>query len=321
MSAFIVVILLPAEFDSTADNFNFNMLIGTLCLIYAVLGLAFIPCLTFESVVYLIQRQQYREAIHNMIKLRNETAETWEIKNDFDEMKLMVAEDLRTKPSIFQDGNTRPFILILLTKFVVVLGFNYALNMIRVAALQEVTSEMWASGTLLGIRVIVVTVSIFFVDVLGRRKLFFVSTMGAGCALLIYGLIYLTTDNAIGQSIPIFLFEVFSGIGILHIPDVLLSEAFPITKKIISMTICACTEYAVHVVIIGVTYQMTVRQYLVPLVFTFGALICVLAAFLYQNLPETRVMSLRQARSEFRKKYDEVTFSREQLPPHINHYS
>lgn len=312
---------LPVDFDYTDDNFNFNMLLGALALFYAILGIAFVPCLTFESVVYLIQRQQYREAIHNMIKLRNETAETWEIKNDFDEMKLMVAEDLRTKPSIFQDGNTRPFILMLLTKFVVVLGFNYALNMIRVAALFEITSEMWASGTLLGIRFVVVTVSMFFVDVLGRRKMFFVSTMGSGCALLLFGVLYLTTDNAIGQSVPIFIFEVFSGIGILHIPDVLLSEAFPITKKILSMTICACSEYALHIVIIGVTYQMTVRQYLVPLVFTFGVLICVLAVFLYQNLPETRVMSLRQARSEFRKKYDEVTFSREQLPPHLNHYS
>lgn len=321
MSVFTVAALIPLEIEPSVDMANFNMLIGGLCLLYAVLGLACIPCMTFESVVYLIQRQQYREAINNMMRLRQESQETWEIKNDFDEMKLMVAEDLRTKRSILKDGNTRPFILILLTKFVLALGFNYALNMIRVDAIVPVTTEMWSGVTLYGVRATFLTVCIFLVDIYGRRKLFAVSTLGSGVALVLYGILYLTVDHQIVQSLPIFLFEVFASFGMLHIPDVMMAEAFPITKKILSMTIATVMEHTLQILIIAVTYQMSVASYLVPVVFTFGVLLAVLAVFLYLNLPETRVMSLRQARSEFRKKYDEVTFNREQLPPHINNYS
>lgn len=321
ISVFTVTVIMPIENDPSAGSFDLNMVIGGLCLFYGLLALVMIPCLTFESVVYLIQRQQYREAIHNMVKLRNESQETWEIKNDFDEMKLMVAEDLRTKRSILKDGNTRPFILILLTKCVTALGFNYALNMIRALAVGAVTTDMWSSGTIFGIRFLVVTVCIFLVDILGRKKMFSISTLGAGASLIVYGIVYSTTNHQIGQSVPVFCFEVFAAIGMLNIPDVLMSEAFPITKKIVSMTIAAITEYSLQILIIGVTYQMPVESFLEPVVFTFGALLIVLAVFLYMNLPETRVMSLRQSRSEFRKKYDEVTYNREQLPPHLNHYS
>lgn len=301
-----------------AESFDFNIFFGVLCLSYSLMGLAFIPCFTLESVVYLIQRQLYRDAINNMVKLRSESQETWEIKNDFDEMKLMVAEDLRTKRSIFKDGNTRPFILILLTKFVSALGFNYALNMIRVAAVDPVTTEMWSPTTIYGIRWVVASVCLFLVDVYGRKKLIFTSALGAGLSLILYGIIYATTDHQIGQSIPILVFEVFASIGMPNIPDVLMAEAFPITKKILSMTIASITEYALQILIIGITYQMALASFVLPIVFTFGALLVVLAIFLFLNLPETRVMSLRQARSEFRKKYDEVTFNRE---PHMNHYS
>lgn len=320
-SVFTVVAVFPIETDPSVDITYLNIIIGGLCLMYSVLGLAMVPCMTFESVVYLIQRQQYREAINNMMKLRNESQETWEIKNDFDEMKLMVAEDLRTKRSILKDGNTRPFILILLTKFVVALGFNYALNMIRVAAVVPLATDLWSGLLIWGIRFTVATVFIFLVDVLGRKKLFSVSTLGAGIALVFYGILYLTVDNHIALSIPILIFEVFAGIGMCNIPDVLMAEAFPITKKILSMTIANVMEHALQILIIAVTYQMSISNYIVPVVFSFGVILIVLTVFLYMNLPETRVMSLRQARSEFRKKYDEVTFNREQLPPHINHYS
>lgn len=322
LSAFIVTVILPLEGNPQAHTFDYNMLLGGMCLLYSVLGLAFVPCLTFESIVYLIQRLMYREAITNMIKLRSESQETWEIKNDFDEMKLMVAEDLRAKRSILKDGNTRPLILIVLTKFVTALGFNYALNMIRMEGVDPLTTAMWSPTTLLAIRVIVMSICIFLVDTLGRKKLFGVSTLGAGISLIVYGIVHTLTDYAaIGRSIPIFAFEVLASIGMLNIPDVLMSEAFPIKKKILSITLASLTEHALQILIIGLTYQMSVESYVVPVVFTFGAILVTLAVFLYTNLPETRVMSLRQARSEFRKKYDEVTFNREQLPPHLNNYS
>lgn len=321
ISIVTVVFIIPVDSEPELDNFDINMVIGILSLLYSLMGLAFIPCLTYESIVYLIQRQQYREAINNMIKLRNESQETWEIKNDFDEMKLMVAEDLRTKRSILKDGNTRPFLMIVLTKIVVALGFNYTLNMIRVAAIAPVTTEMWSPGTVFGIRAVVATICVFLVDVYGRKKLFAISTLGAGASMILYGIVYLTTDHQIGQSIPIFVFEVFGAIGMLNIPDVLMSEAFPITKKILSMCLASLTEYALQILFIAVTYQMSVSDYLLPVVFTIGSLLVVLAVFLHMNLPETRVMSLRQARSEFRKKYDEVTFNRESLPPNFNHYT
>lgn len=321
VSAFLTAIVIPfVQEEEPADSFEVNVLLGGFCLMYALMAVAFTPCLTFESIVYLIQRQRYSEAIHNMVKLRNESVETWEIKNEFDEMKLMVAEDLRTTPYILKDGNTRPLLLIVLTKFVTVLGFNYAVNMVRVAAIDPVTTPVWSPTAIYTIRICVLLVGMLVADIYGRRKLLAVSAGASGIALVLYGILCLTFNDPIIQSIPMFAFEVFAALGMLNIPDVLLSEAFPITKKILSMALVNTIENVLQIAIVAITYQMHVQSYAIPIATAFGVVLVLITGFLYHNLPETRVMSLRQARSEFRKKNEDMTYNREQPSANVNNY-
>ncbi|XP_059611025.1 uncharacterized protein LOC132257961 [Phlebotomus argentipes] len=297
-----------------SDGYEPNMVIGIIGTVYSLLAAMCVPCLTYESVVFLIERQRYSEAIRNIIKLRNESVETWEIKNDFDEMKLMVVEDVRTSKSIFKDGNLRPLFLLLLVKFLFILSFNYSLNMIKFLAVDEILMGHWSSAWLFGIRLTAGTFALCFMDVFGRRIFLAVSAGGTSISLLIYG--FLNLGALDGSYVGIIASEVFLGLGLGSVADVLFSEAFSSRKKVLSMIVVTVFDYVIQMALILSFLNVPTRSYEDAFVFTTGGLMIVITIFLYLQLPETRYMSLRQTRDEFRL-VGNATYSRQQPPQGI----
>uniref|UniRef100_A0A1B0DK46 Major facilitator superfamily (MFS) profile domain-containing protein n=2 Tax=Phlebotomus papatasi TaxID=29031 RepID=A0A1B0DK46_PHLPP len=313
-SVFTTSILLAIGQEADVNvNYEPNMIIGILGTVYSAMAFLFIPFLTYESVVFLIERQRYSEAIRNMIKLRNESVETWEIKNDFDEMKLMVCEDIRTSKSIFKDGNLRPLLLMILVKFLFVLSFNYGLNMIKFLAVDNILMGHWSSAWLFGIRLMAGLISLFFFDVFGRRIYLAVSAGGTAISLLVYGFLNLGVE---GSYVAIIASEIFLGLGLGSVTDVLLSEAFSSRKKVLSMIVVTVCEYIVQIALILSFLNIPTRSYEDAFVFTTGGVMIVITIFLYLQLPETRFMSLRQTRDEFRL-VGNATYSRQQPPQGI----
>jgi hypothetical protein len=115
--------------------------LGIIGMIYAVMGLIFAILMTKESPVMLIREKRYDQAMNIMIKVRNESTETWTIKNEFNELKTMVEEDVETSKSIFKDGNKRPLMLITLLKVAFVISFNYGVNIVRLKYTSSFVSE------------------------------------------------------------------------------------------------------------------------------------------------------------------------------------
>lgn len=93
--------------------------IGVLMFVLAVLTLIFIPC-TYESIIFLLENGNDLRALEIMLKLRNESRHF--IRRDFNEFKMMLAEDVPDGGSISSNGNSRPLISVLLLRLLNVLS-------------------------------------------------------------------------------------------------------------------------------------------------------------------------------------------------------
>lgn len=115
----ILPTVLLAEFISSVTGFcDVNASIGVIMFAMAIFTLIFMPC-NYESIVFLLGNGTDLRALEIMLKLRNESRHY--IRNDFNELKMMVAEDYSDDGNIFSNGNSRPLILVLLLRILNVL--------------------------------------------------------------------------------------------------------------------------------------------------------------------------------------------------------
>ncbi|KAL1380177.1 hypothetical protein pipiens_003620 [Culex pipiens pipiens] len=297
-----------------------NRLVGILGLVYVVLGGFLALFLTYESPVFLIQRGRDAEAIQSMIKLRNESTESWEIRNDYTEFKTMLQEDEETSPSILQDGNTRPLLLLILCRIASVVSFNFAINLVRLNILDKlfgVDNYSFSAIVVLTIRLIVGTVFLFVIDKFGRRAPMTLSTFTSGFILTVLGMIFMVADHVTRDVlIAIMLtYEVVASAGVTMVPDVYCSEAFSTKKKAFSI---ATTQIVENVLQIGITaivfnWDFSDDAYYGGIMLCCGVPLLAMAAIFYKYLPETTKMTIRQARTEFSKR-GEIVFGGTKRP-------
>lgn len=115
----VIVNILPtillAELIAYAFNIagGLNVAIGCVMLMLSVIALIVMPW-TYESIVFLLDTGRDLKALEVLLKLRNESRHF--IRNDFNDMKLMIAEDRNVGDNLLRHGNWRPLVLILLLR-------------------------------------------------------------------------------------------------------------------------------------------------------------------------------------------------------------
>lgn len=288
--------------------------IGILGVCYTILGIIFAIIMTHESPVQLMQQKQFEKALNVMVKVRNESNETWSIKNEYNELKAMVEEDSETSQNILIDGNMRPLMLITLLKVAYVLSFNYGLNMIRLKYTSAFITEEgynFSGITYLSIRSIVFVFTIHSVEFNGRKLHFIISHAGTSTLLIIFGILaFIQPSNfAIGYEVIQILLEITAGLGMGVLSDIYSSEAFNTLKKARSICITTTIEFSLHIAFIFATFNVSSSStYEGIFLLASGGMFCALTYILYKELPETAKMSIRQTRNEFLKQGD-IVFS------------
>lgn len=317
-------ILMCGTFTMVADHekhaFGSIQWMGITGILYSIIGIIFVPIFTRESPVTLIKQKRFDQAVELMVRLRNETIETWSIKNEYNELKAMVEEDEESTKNIFDERNIRPLLLITLLKIGSVLAFNYGVNTIRLNYSTMFVGDddvSFAILTLMSIRIVGSMITLFTVDAKGRRPHFLISFGGSSIILIIMGII--TAFNSATNIGWIFgllqiVFEFVSGIGIGMISDVYASEAFNTVRKPNSIFLATSIEFILHALIIGLTFDVTPSSKFSWIFLTgSGLLILGITVFLHKELPETSKMSIRQSRTEFSKN-GEIVFSGSKMP-------
>lgn len=297
-----------------------NRLMGILGLVFAILGGLLAQFLTYESPVFLLQRGRDAEAVTSMMKLRNESTETWDIRNDLTEFKTMLTEDELGSRSIFKDGNIRPLVLISLCKIASVLSFNMALNLVRLRLLDQLfgmEQYSMAAVVILLFRIVMGTTILFIIDRFGRRATMVTSTVGSGFILVVLGTIYLANysfNRDVGIAIML-AYEIVASAGITFVPDVYSSEAFSTKKKAASIGVVNTVENLLQILITCIVFSWDfVSTYRYGgVMMTFGIPLIVLAVIFYMFLPETTKMTIRQSRNEFAKR-GEIVFGGTKKP-------
>lgn len=117
----IMPTVLVAEFISNITSIRDTIQsCGIIMFVLAILTLIFMPC-TYESIVFLLENGNDLRALEILLKLRNESRHY--IRHDFNEFKMMLAEDSNYSSgcNIFCDGNARPLYLVCLLRMLNVL--------------------------------------------------------------------------------------------------------------------------------------------------------------------------------------------------------
>lgn len=289
---------------NTGAFFNTNSTIGLLSLIYSVMAIAYVPFFTKESPVWYLKRKQERDALLTMIRLHSESQETWSIRNEFNELKMMVSEDENTSSGIFDDGNMKPLILILLMRLGQVLSFNFLLNLMRYQStilFVDFTSNFTLIAAF-GMRFSAAFIAIFIIDAVGRRKLFTISSGCASLTLFLYGIFFEIYMDSTINGIFLMIYEFFCGLGIGLTTDVYSGEAFNSIKKAKSIAFTSILEYFLQIIIIIIAvYIPMTKTTFTAWSITTAIIMLMNTIYLYNKLPETAKMSIRQTRSEFLK--------------------
>lgn len=106
-----------------------HVAVGLLMLLFSVLALIVMPC-SYESIIYLLDTGKDLKALEILLKLRNESRHF--IRNDFNDMKIMIAEDRNAGCNILRNGNWRPLMLILLIRLLSPLVANNILASVSI---------------------------------------------------------------------------------------------------------------------------------------------------------------------------------------------
>lgn len=304
-------------------SFDVDLLLGIVTFVYAIIALLTIPYLTYESVPFLIQQRRERKGLENFIKLRNEPTDTWAIRNEFDEMRLMVIEDYRAPGrdhrNIFADGNGRPLLLIIGVRMMMLLSSNLPFQLTATIFTKLLPSDngiQYAMMILLGSRVGLGILPVLFTDKFGRKCFLFTSGILCGVCMIAQGITLLLDDLEIfdlDEWVPgtLFIcFYMFASIGIDNVGNVLTAEAFPLAKKAWSIAFAMVIEHTIQCLFL--IWLISVRlqyEHMIAVIFITGFGLIGLSVWLQRVLPETRGMSLRQCRDEFNKTRALVSFT------------
>lgn len=281
-----------------------NRWLGIWSLINSVTGLCLTSVYTQESPVKLIRERKLNEALLVMIELRSETIENESIRNEFEELRLMVEEDERSK-ELFKREDVHPLHLIVLLKVASVIALNFCVNIIR---LKYTTISLGAADltvmTFMVIRLVGCFTTFFTVELIGRRPHFILSFGGSSILLIAIGVVVAfksLLNDWIVDSLQLS-YEFLGGLGVGVLSDIYAAEAFNTFKKPKSVAFVAGIEMALHALIISATFSFIPSERFDWIYLSIaGVLLLSIAVYLIVKLPETAGKSIRQTRNEFEK--------------------
>jgi Sugar (and other) transporter len=254
-----------------------------------------------ESIVTLIQTGRDNYALKTLMLVRGETEETPDTMESFNQFKLMVAEEKFTDSNIFSDGNFKPLVTVIFLRACFVLTFNYALKFIHISMTHDSSSGIDYTFILNVVHTSTVVAVLFTIDK-GRRKHFLMSGLGSSAVLIVFGFqrlsAYANYDLLI--FVMFVLLELFSAIGLGLTSHIYSTEAFPTPKKPASIAFTSICEFCLQIFfILWVDNRLNPKIFDIALLLSSGFILKVLTVYLYFNLPETKLLSIRKAKLKF----------------------
>lgn len=263
---------------------------------------------------YLIHTGNDTKALLNLLRLRTEPVPNMKVHQVLQEMKLMVSEDMSENRNIFTNGNWRPLLFMAAIKVLAFCGNNWILNVIQIRIVSFILGPpvvQFAPLILTSIRFVMSFVVVFVADLMPRKIMLVISGASTGAVLLLIGILEATVAqrrDLIAHNFSMvfcFILQLTVAFGIDPLQHILMSEAFPMKKKSLSITCVLVLEHAMQIVAISIFMHVSAavtNDLMIAIPFTAAVLISVITAALYFTIPETAGMTLRQTRDKFNAK-------------------
>ena len=292
---FMISLINQQVYSVRTIDVSSEVIIGVIGVIVVPIGTLLAFFYLLESPVYLIKNQREDEALEVLIRLRNKKKENQEIRDEFNELKQMVDEDEQNQKK-FDSKHMKQFIVIVLLKLSFVATFNLPINFLFISS---VGTDFY-NGVL---RMGVCLVTMFFVDI-NKKQILIASAGLSGIVLFSSVSSFVSTDkynDSLAAVVIALMFQLFTGLGIGSLADIYSTEAFNTNKKPQCIAFATSIEYIVQIILVYCTFSYKISPYVI-LVPSFLMLIGT-SFVVWYFIPDTKHMSLREARNKFFKLY------------------
>lgn len=236
---------------------------------------------------------------HDLCKIRNDITQPHKSQQVLNDIKLQLSEDQTAGWNILSNGNIRPLLLVAASRILSVLVNNIPSLVIIISwfwvgvdantntKIDAVSSALFIVLTL---KFLIGIGSVFLADCIGFHRFYYI--LGIVYAILL--IILLNFPNKLLIIVVICSFFII-GLGIDAISYNHLSEAFPITKRALSIAIIHVIESIIEIGLLALYLLI----FPATLIYPIAIGIIIISGCLLKWLPNTHNESLRNARNLF----------------------
>lgn len=296
--------------------------VGVIPACILLVGMIFMP----ETPRWLMSKGRHSESIRILKRIEGEE----QAKDSFQQMQEEIKRSETEKSGwkeLLQPWLRTPLIICIgIMFFQQFVGINtviyYSPKIFLMAGFDGTVAAIWASVGVGAVNVIFTVVSVYFVDRLGRRKLYFIGLSGIVVSLLILGLCFVFV-NQLGDSVKwvaillIFCYVAFFAISIGPLGWLIISEIFPLKLRGLGASLGSLSVWLFNS-IVSFTFFKIVKALTIPgkeiimdgenlgnpagAFWFYGGVAFLALIWGYFYVPETKGVSLEQIENFWRKR-------------------
>jgi sugar porter (SP) family MFS transporter len=292
--------------DNDNQSWRWMFLVGFIPSIILLIGMFFLP----ETPRWLISKNRWEEGKKILIKLEDSDLVNQTLADLAEEIKV-TSENKITVREVFKPWLRAPLIITIgIFFFQQFSGVNtiiyYSPLIFKMAGIVSNTQSILPSIIIGGVNVMACLLSVFLLDKVGRRKLYFIGIIGMIPSLALLGACF-HFKEVLGSSLPIFAvlsivcYIIFIAISLAPLGWLLISEIFPLNVRGVGMSIGSLSHWGFNA-IIAFTFLKLVNSLGIDVTFWCYSFICLLGLIWgYYYIPETKGKSLEKIESHWRK--------------------
>jgi SP family galactose:H+ symporter-like MFS transporter len=292
--------------DNDLQSWRWMFLVGFVPAAILLIGMFFLP----ETPRWLISKNRWNEGISVLTRLEDADLLDKTIADLKAEVTLSSTQVVSAK-EVFKPWLRVPLIITIgIFFFQQFSGVNtiiyYSPIIFKIAGIVSNTASIIPAIIIGGVNVLACLLSVFLLDKVGRRKLYFIGIWGMIPSLILLGTCFHFKEE-LGASLPVFAvlsivcYIIFIAISLAPLGWLLISEVFPLNVRGVGMSIGSLAHWGFNAVI-AFTFLKLVNSLGIDVTFWCYAVICIIGAVWgYYYIPETKGKSLEDIESFWRK--------------------